>query len=106
MKKYFYLLPYLLINIIIFYILPLISRVTDSGMILLLDVIPVSCFITAMIFGFRNSFKIYYSFIIAMLFLPTIYIYYNDSATIYVFAYFFVALMGNLIGDLLGANKK
>ena len=34
-----------------------------------------------------------------LIFIPSIFIFYNESAMIYVFAYGLVSLVGNLIGD-------
>ena len=100
MKVNIKVLPYLLANIAAFYLLPLVIRDTGSGMAVLLFGIPVICFITAIIFGIKHSFQWLYAVIIALLFCPTIFIYYNTTAWVYIIAYGVIAAVGNLIGKL------
>ncbi len=93
--------PYLLATALGFYLLPLLLRDTGSAILLLLVVIPLICFGCACLYGIQCAFSPYYALIVAALFLPTIFIFYNSSAWIYVVGYGVIALTGNLIGARL-----
>lgn len=105
MEKIRRMLPYLLIIIFAFYILPLLIKDTGSGMLILLIGIPIICFIVSFIYGIKNSFNWLYSILIMMLFVPSIFIYYNESATIYVLAYGVISIIAQFIGNMLRSKK-
>jgi uncharacterized membrane protein len=101
MKVNLKMMPYLLVNIAAFYILPMIIRDMGTALLVLLVAIPLICFATAIVFGVKNSFNWIYSLVVALLFVPTIFIYYNESAAFYAAIYGVLALVGNLIGKIL-----
>lgn len=100
MKKYLKMIPYLIVNIAAFYLLPLIIQNTGTGMIVMLIGIPAICFVTSIIFGIKSSFQWIYPLAVSLLFAPTIFIFYNASAAIYILAYGAIAFVGNLIGKM------
>ena len=71
-------------------------------MIVMLIIIPLICFVTSIFYGLKNGFDFGYVLIVALIFVPSIFIFYNSSAWIYVAVYTVVALLGNLIALLLG----
>lgn len=84
-----------------FYIFPLSAGPTDiMGMIFL---IIVATFILGIIMGYvtKEKVKYLYPFVVSILFIPSIYIYYNDSAYIHVIWYFVISLTGLLVGSLI-----
>ena len=95
LKKY---LPYLLIDVLAFYGLPFFIRDTGTAMFILLLVLPVICFITALIFGRKYKFHITYTLAVAVLFTPSLFLFYNKSAWIYVPTFAGISLIGNLLG--------
>ena len=105
MEKLKRMLPYLLIIIFAFYILPLLIKDTGSGMLILLIGIPIICFIVSFIYGIKNSFNWLFSILIMMLFVPSIFIYYNESATIYVLVYGIISIIAQFLGNML-RNKN
>lgn len=48
-------------------------------------------------YGIRNGFNFWYILIVAIMFAPSIFIFYNSSAWVYVVGYAVIALLGNLI---------
>jgi hypothetical protein len=100
MKNYLKALPYLVINAVAFYLFPILIKDTGSAMVIMLIGIPVLCFGAAVVFGVKNSFKWYYPAAVALLFVPTIFIFYNSTAWVYIIAYGLIALAGNYIGKL------
>lgn len=92
---------YYFIILIAFYIVPILIKDTGSGMFILLIVIPLITLITSLIYGLRNTFDFIYPLLIAILFIPTLFIYYNTSAWVYVIAYSMIAVMGELLGKTL-----
>ena len=100
-KLYIGIITALLLTVITFYLFPLLIVDTGSGMFALLLLIPAFCFLTAFLFGLLAGIQWLYPLLIAALFLPTIWIYYNSSAWIYVIPYTILALVGNLTGGLI-----
>lgn len=92
--------PYLVVNIIGFYLLPIVIKDTGSAMAVMLLGSPLICLINSAVYGIKNSFNLLYSLIVALLFAPTIFIFYNSSAWIYIVGYGIIALVGNFIGKL------
>lgn len=101
MEKVRKMLSYLFVVIFAFYVLPLLIQDTGSGMLILLIGIPVICFMVSFIYGIKNSFNFLFSLLVILLFVPTIFIFYNDSASIYILAYGVISLIGNFIGCIL-----
>lgn len=106
MKFNLKILPYMGINLLAFYLLPLFIKNTGMAMLTLVIFIPVICFIAALICGIKNGFMWYYALITALMFTPTIFIYYNTSAWIYIVSYGITALLGNCIGQLFNKETK
>lgn len=102
MKRMRNMVPYLAVIILDFYLLPLLIRDTGSAMLMLLAVVPLICFVCSFLYGIKNSFYLLYAVIVAILFIPTIPIFYNSTAWVYVFGYGALALVGNAIGMVIG----
>ena len=77
------MLPYLIVLAVDFYLLPVAAQNTGAAMLLMLCVMPL----VALVIGL-------------LLFIPTIFIYYNASAWVYPLFYALLVLVGNLIGRL------
>ena len=92
---------YYFIILIAFFIVPILIKDTGSGMFILLIVIPLITLITSLIYGLRNTFDFIYPLLVAILFIPTLFIYYNTSAWVYVIAYSMIAVIGELLGKTL-----
>ena len=91
---------YYLIIFITFYLIPILIKDTGSGIFILLIVCLIILF-TSIIYGLSNKFDFIYPLIVAILFIPTLFIYYNTSAWVYVIAYSMIALIGELLGKTL-----
>ena len=105
MKKVKDMVPYLGIIIIDFYLLPMVIKDTGSAMLMLLIVIPLTCFLISLIYGLKKPFNILYSVIVAFLFVPSIFIFYNSSAWVYMITYGIIALIGSAIGMFIAKSK-
>ena len=101
MKKIKEMSVYLIVIILAFYVLPAFINDTGSGIFFLLILIPIICFLTSLIYGIRHSFNLIFLLIIMALFIPTIFIFYNESAAVYVLIYGIIATIGNLLGSLI-----
>lgn len=80
-----------------FYIIPWLIKDTGSAMILMLVIMPLICFITSIFYGMRNGLDVWYILSVAMIFTPSIFIFYNSSAWVYIVGYAVIALLGNFI---------
>ena len=101
MKKIREMSLYLIVIILAFYALPAFINDTGSGIFFLLILIPIICFLTSLIYGIRHSFNLIFLLLIMILFIPTIFIFYNESAAVYVLIYGINAVIGNLLGSLI-----
>jgi hypothetical protein len=106
MEKTKKMLPYLIIIILDFYLLPLFIKDTGTAMMMMLVVIPLICFVCSGVYGIKNSFNLYYALLVAILFVPSIFIFYNSTAWVYVLGYGIIALVGNAIGMMFYKQPK
>ena len=97
MKNIENLFPFLFIIVLAFYGLPFIDQ--ESGMLTLLILFPLVCLLVALVYGLKYSFSLLYSILVMALFIPTIFIFYNETANIYVGIYGVFSLVGNLLGS-------
>lgn len=98
MKKYIKEIIILIIQLFMFYIFPLFAGPTDAiGMVLL---IIIATFILSTIMGtiLKEKIKYLYPIIVAIAFIPSIFIYYNESASIHSIWYLVISSTGMLIG--------
>lgn len=101
MKKYIKEIIALLIQILLFYLLPLFAGPTDTmGMIFLLI---ISTLILSLILGVvsNNKIKYLYPLVIAILFIPSVFIYYNETSLIHAVWYFVISLVALSIGSII-----
>ena len=101
MKKIREMSVYLIVITLAFYVLPAFINDTGTGIFFLLILTPIICFITYIIYGIRHSFNLIFLLLIMILFVPTIFIFYNESAAVYVLIYGIIAAIGNLLGSLI-----
>ena len=106
MKKYLKEFIILLVQLLLFYIFPLLAGPTDAmGMVLLIILIT---FVLSLIIGVisNNKIKYFYPVIVAIIFLPSVFIYYNDSALIHSVWYLVDSMAGILLGALINFIYK
>ena len=97
---------YMIALVINFYVCPLAIRDTGSGIFMLLFVMPFITFGCSVVYGILQGFQIFLPVIVAVLFTPTLFIFYNESAWVYIVAYAVVSLVGNGIGWGVQKIKK
>ena len=90
-----------LFQLFMFYIFPLFAGPTDAiGMVFL---IIIATFINGVVIGSTKfKYKFYYPFFAAITFIPSILIYYNESALIHSIWYLVISLVGIVMGSLIG----
>ncbi len=104
-KRFLPLLPYLAVLTAVFYLLPLLMRDTGSAMFLMLCVMPLAAFFTGAVYGLRRGFSLLLPLAALLLFLPTIFLFYNSSAWVYAPACALIALAGNGAGKLFHGKR-
>ena len=101
MKKYLKEIIIFIIQLLAFYILPLFAGPADTmGLVVLL----ILCtFILPLILGIisNNKIRFLYPIVISILFIPAVFIYYNNSALIYTLWFMVDAYIGIFIGSLI-----
>ena len=105
MKKIREMSVYLIVITLAFYVLPAFINDTGTGIFFLIILTPIICFVTSIIYGIRHSFNLIFLLLIMILFIPTIFIFYNESAAVYVLIYGIIAIIGNLLGSLIKKNE-
>lgn len=101
MNKYIKEIIILVIQLLVFYILPIFSG-QNGGMGLILLILLATLLLSIIITIIsKNKIKYLYSIIISILFIPSIFIYYNESALIHSLWYLIISSIGLLIGTIL-----
>ncbi len=103
MKKY---IIYIAVLLLAYYVSPLIIKDTGSAMFVLLLLVPIVNFVLSFIYGVKCKFNIIYPLISGILFIPTIFIYYNSTATFYIVVYIVISLVGLLLGRIFYKKEK
>ena len=106
MKKFLKEIIVLIIQIIMFYLFPLTAGPTDMmGLVLILLFITLILSIIIVTIS-NNKIKYLYPIVVAIIFIPSIFIYYNDSALIHSIWYLVTSLIGLIIGTILNKTIK
>ncbi len=103
------LMMYVIVLITVFFLIPIITLlgVPKEFLITLLFVVnPVACLGTGAVFGIKHGFKWYFILLAPVLFIPSIFIFYNDSAWVYSAAYLLSSAAGLAIGCILRKPGK
>ena len=101
MKKYLPELIILLIQVIMFYLFPLTCGPTDAmGMVLILLIVSILLPIILMRIS-RNKIRFLYPVIVSIIFIPSVFIYYNESALIHAIWYLVTGYIGLVIGVIM-----
>ena len=101
MRKYIKELVILVIQLFMFYIFPLFAGPTDAmGMVFLIILVT---FLLSTTMGSISCEKVKYLYpiVIAIIFIPSVYLHYNDSALIHSVWYFVVSTIGLVMGMLI-----
>ena len=101
MKKYLKESIILIVQLFMFYIFPLFAGPTDAiGMVFL---IWLSTLFLAIIVASisKEKIKYLYPIIISLLFIPSVFIYYNESALIHTIWYLVTSLVGIILGEII-----
>ena len=106
MTKIKNMIPYLVVVVAAFYLLPLLIQDTGTGILILIAAIPLICLCTSVLYGYKNSFSLLFVLLNAILFIPSLFIFYNSSAWVYIVGYGVIALIGNLIGMAMNKSAR
>ena len=101
MKRFIKEIIILLIQSFMFYIFPLFAGPTDTmGMVVL---IIIATFILSIIIGSisKEKIKYLYPIIISILFIPSVFIYYNESALVHALWYLVISTIGLIFGTII-----
>ena len=98
MKKYIKEIIILLIQLFMFYIFPLFAGPTDAMGMVFITI--VTTFILSIILGTisKSNLKYLYPIITSIIFIPSVFIYYNESALIHSIWYLIDSFIGIIIG--------
>ena len=97
-KRYLTEIITMILQVCLFYILPLFAGPTDAMGMVVLMLVGTALLSIANGWISTNKIRFLYCVIAALVFIPTIPIYYNWSATIHIVWYFLVSLIGTILG--------
>ena len=106
MKKYSKEIIVFVFQVMVFYLIPFTAGPTDGlGLII---VLLFSTLMLSVIFGAvsKGKVRIIYPFVVAIVFIPTVYIHYNYTALGYTVWYLIDSYLGVLIGSLIGKISR
>lgn len=108
MKKYFKELIILIIQLLIFYVCPILLSIVPDNPIGIIFTIILITFILSIILGCisKEKIKYLYPIFVSILFIPSVFIYYNDSALIHSLWYLVVSFIGIGLGTIICKMKK
>lgn len=86
------------ILIVAFYLLPLLFKGSIASLFL---INPLAVLLCSIIYGKNHKFDFVIVMITIILFFPTIFIFYNESAWVYVVLYAAISIIGSYIGSIL-----
>ena len=92
---------YLLVCTAAFYLLPLTGRFWHGEgtlVLLALIILPLVTLLTSLVYGIKNGFNLFLPVFIGIIYLPTLFIFYNYTAWIFAVVYIATSLIGNGIG--------
>lgn len=105
---------YILVLLVLFYAVPLIYFLPaldalfisslSASMLLLYN--PAALLAISAVYGFKHSFKWYFLLMVPVLFVPSVFIYYNGSALIYALFYEVFCVAGLGLGVLIGLTRS
>lgn len=95
-----------IILLVAFYGIPNIIQDTGTAMVTMLIILPITCLIVSMAYGMRNGFDIWYVAAVAVMFAPSIFLFYNSSAAVYIIGYAGIACIGTSIGSVFKRIAK
>ena len=101
MKKHIKELIILILQLVMFYLFPLLAGPTDAiGMVVL---IILATFILSLVLGIisKNKLRFLYPVAISVLFIPSVFIYYNETALIHAIWYLIISALGLISGTLI-----
>jgi len=101
MKKYLVEIIIFILQAFIFYLLPMcMGNIGAIGMVFLLLFLT---FTLSIIIGSisKNKIKFIYPIIVSLMFIPSMFIYYNESALIHSIWYLVVSSIGLLVGAII-----
>lgn len=102
MKKYLKEIIIFMLQFLTFYILPLFAGPADAmGLVVLIILLT---FILALVLGIisKKKIKYLYPIIISILFIPSVFIYYNESALVHAIWYLVDSSFGLGMGLMIG----
>ena len=101
MKRFWKEILILTIQLFLFYIFPLFAGPTDiMGLVVLLI---VGTFILSIIISSisKEKVKYFYPLVVSISFIPSIFIYYNETTLIYIVWYFIDSSLGLVMGTII-----
>jgi len=104
-QKFAAMLPCLIVLGVDFYLLPLLLRDTGTAMVLMLCVMPLAALAAGAAYGARHGFSLLPAAAAAVLFTPSVLLFYNSTAWPYAAFYAAAVLAGTGLGRMFRKER-
>lgn len=102
--------PYLVPIVLLFYIFPIFAKDINTIMNMLLLLIPLGVFMTSFVYGRKHAprtiLTIKLPIMVGILFIPSVFIFFNSSALAYALTYALISFIGSYIGGFVRKLKN
>ena len=94
------IIKFILLTLVIYNIIPIINKIVpESTNYTFLSDLWIVYPIISVLFCKKYGLKIMVSILLVLLFIPTMFIFYNDSVLIFIFIYLILSIIGCFIGN-------
>lgn len=76
-----------------------------TAIIALMLLLPIITFVVALSYGLQCGFNYLYPVVTFLIILPTVWLYYNNSAIVYIFSYMLISLAGSWLGGAFSKER-
>ncbi len=106
MKKYLKEMIILLIQLLMFYVMPLTAGPADTMGLVVLIILSVFVLSTVIACISKEKIKYFYPVVISILFIPAVFIYFNESALVYTIWFLVISSVGMGVGTIINMLIK
>ena len=97
--------PYLFIIICSFYLVPFFANSTMLLVVTLVVILPLVCFSSSIFYALHHPFHFMFIGFIMLFFIPSVFIFYNETVVVFTAVYGVTSLVGAFIGSLIAKRK-
>lgn len=94
----------MLVTLAVYNLNPIVQMIAPETNLTILDILvinPIWVLLVSVFFAIKYGFKLIVAILLGLLFIPTVFLVYNDTAMIYIAVYFVLSMIASAIGGIL-----